>query len=251
MTASPAPDPLMLRVYKDDRKGATAFFRNRYFLNVLVARLAALAAKPVRLLVQACSIGAEPYSIAAAAHDRGLDLAIDATDIEAEFIAFAQRAQYPEVITASMTSPEKKFFKPVGQGQVEIDAAVRAMVRFLPAQSVLDPMPGSYDAIVAMNVLTYVTPAEQTRAIAAMAAATAHYLCLTAFHPDSIKSDIESTGFEPLMDDQALIHNAWGDRVRPGGAAPGMPEYSWMVPPYSVDCDDYAWRYCAIFRRQK
>jgi len=251
MTASPAPDPLMLRVYKDDRKGATAFFRNRFFLNVIVARLAALDAKPVRVLVQACSIGAEPYSLAATALDRGLDIAIDATDIEPEFVAFAQRAQYPDAITAPMTASEKKFFKPAGQGQVEIDAALRAKVKFLPVQSVTEPIPGAYDAVVAMNVLTYVTPAEQTRAIATMAAATAHYLCLTAFHPDSIKSDVESAGFEPVMDDQSLIHNSWGDRVRPGGATPGSPEYSWMVPPYNMDCADYAWRYCAIFRRKK
>jgi len=250
MTVSPAPDPLMLRVYKDDRKGATAFFRNRFFLNAIVARLAALEAKPVRVLVQACSIGAEPYSIAAVALERGLHIAIEATDIEPEFIAFAQRAQYPDAITVSMTAAEKKFFKPGGQGQVEADAALRATVKFLPPQSITHAMPGRYDATFAMNALTYVTPAEQTRAIATMAAATAYYLCLTAFHPDSIKSDIESAGFEPVMEDQASIHDGWGDRVRPGGAVPGTPEYSWMVPPYNMDCGDYAWRYCAIFRRK-
>jgi chemotaxis methyl-accepting protein methylase len=251
MTASPAPDPLMMRVYKDDKKGATAFFRNRSFLNVIVARLAALEAKPVNVLLHACSIGAEPYSVAAVALDRGLDIAIDTTDIEPDFIAAAQQARYPEIITASMTASEKKCFKPIGQGLVEVDAALRSMVNFLPAQSLTDPMPGTYDATLAMNVLTYLTPAGQSRAIAAMAAATAHYLCLTAFHPDSIKSDIESVGFEPVMDDQALIHNGWGARVRPGGAAPGTPEYSWVVPPYNADCDDYAWRYGAIFQRKK
>jgi chemotaxis methyl-accepting protein methylase len=251
MTASPAPDPLMLRVHKDDKKGATAFFRNRSFLNIFVTRLAALEARPVNVLLQACSIGAEPYSIAAVALDRGLDIAIATTDIEPEFIAFAKRAQYPEVVTASMMASEKKFFKPIGQGLVEVDAALRAKVKFLPAQSLTDPMPGTYDATLAMNVLTYVTPADQTRAIATMAAATTHYLCLTAFHPDSIKSDIESVGFKPVMDDQALIHNAWGDRVRPGGAVLGTPEYSWVVPPYNTDCDDYAWRYGAIFQRKK
>jgi hypothetical protein len=182
----------------------------------------------------------------------GLDIVIDATDIEPEFIAFAQQARYPEMVTASMTASKKKYFKPCGgQGLVEIDAALRAKVNFLPAQSLTDPMPGAYDATVAMNVLTYVTPADQTRAIATMAASTAHYLCLTAFHPDSIKSDIESVGVEPVLEDQAPIHNAWGDRVRPGGALPGTPEYSWVVPPYNSDCDDYAWRYCAIFQRKK
>ena len=251
MTVSPAPDPLMMRVYKNDKIGATAFFRNRNFINLIVARLAALETKSVNVLLQACSIGAEPYSIAAVARDRGLDIAIDTTDIEPDFLAAAQRARYPEIITNSMTASENKFFKPIEEGLVEIDAALRAMVSFLPPQSLTDPMPGTYDATLAMNVLTYLSPDDQTRAIATMAAATTHYLCLTAFHPDSIKSDIESVGFEPVMEDQALIHNAWGVRVVPGGATPGTPEYSWMVPPYNTDCDDYAWRYCAIFQRKK
>lgn len=239
----------MLRVYKGDKKGATAFFRNRVFLETVIGLLRAVGDAP-GVLFHACSIGAEPYSFAAAAQAAGLDVAIDATDIEPDFIKAAQTAVYPARITERMTDGEKRWFDPAGQGQVALSVLVREAVRFLPARSLADPLEDTYDAVFAMNVLTYLTPSAQTSAIATMAKSAKTYLCLTAFHPDTIKADIEAAGFEPVMENQAEIHNAWGDRVRAGGAQPGTPEYSWVVPPYNTDRDDYEWRYGAIFRRK-
>ncbi len=249
--AATGPDtPLMLRVYKDDKKGATAFFRNRPFLDTITTRLKDLPDRPVQVLFHACSIGAEPYSFAATAQGAGLDVTIDATDIEPDFIEAARRGVYPAQITSRMRDDEKRLFADIGQGHVKLDDTVRDAVRFLPAMSLLDPPAKQYDAVFAMNVLTYLTPEAQTQAIATMARAAAKYLCVTAFHPDTIQADMQAAGFTPVLQDQQAIHDAWGDRVRAGGAKRGTPEYSWVVPPYHTGVPDYQWRYGAIFMRE-
>lgn len=240
------PDPLMLRVYKDDKKGATAFFRNRAFLGKIVSLLQTLPAPHV--FFHACSVGAEPYSFAATALDAGLDVAIDATDIEPDFVAAARRGSYPATITTGMTDEEKHWFQPSGDKMIVIDDVLRGQVNFLPSQSVLDPLARAYDAVFAMNVLTYLTPDAQSVAIKTMAKKAKTYLCLTAFHPDTIRADIEAAGFEPVMDQQQAIHDAWGDRIKISGITD--ENKSWAVPPYNKDSDDYAYRYGAIFKRK-
>lgn len=242
-------DPMVIRVYKDDRKGATAFFRNRFFLKTVLAALRELAKDPVEVFFHACSVGAEPYSFTIKAKEEGVTVRVDATDIEPNFVALAQKGLYPAGIVERMKDAEKKLFHIKGNTAV-LDDSIRQKVTFLPAQSVMDPLPKTYDAVFAMNVLTYLTPAQQTQAIATMAASCRSYLCLTAFHPDTIKADIEAAGFEPVLTDQEVIHNFWGDRIREKAAEPGAEDYAWKVPPYNTDAPDYAWRYCAIFKRK-
>ena len=88
--------PVMIRVYNDGHKGATAFFRNRPFLDALFAVLRQRCHHRVRILVHASSIGAEAYSLALWWFNRILphwhgeiDLDIAATDIDTAFLAFA------------------------------------------------------------------------------------------------------------------------------------------------------------------
>lgn len=239
----------MLRVYKDDKKGATAFFRNRPFLNTVLGLMQKESDMPSAFF-HACSIGAEPYSFVATAKMLMLDVSVEATDIEPEFIKVAEEGVYPNSILKGMTPEEKYWFNAVKGGKVQIRDELRRKVKFQPAVSVLDPLAKEYDAIFAMNVLTYLSPEEQTLAIVNLSRTARKYLCVTAFHPDQIKSDMEFAGFEPVPTNQEEIHNAWGDRVRVGGAEPGTPGYSWIVPPYNSTAPDYDWRYCAIFARR-
>jgi len=85
----------MLRVYHGDKKGATAFFRNRAFLEQVVNLLKNLDKKQARVLFHACSIGAEPYSFAAWSLLHGIDVMIDATDIVPDFVQAAREGVYP------------------------------------------------------------------------------------------------------------------------------------------------------------
>jgi hypothetical protein len=108
---------------------------------------------------------------------------------------------------------------------------------------------GDFDAVMIMNALTYVSAAEQTLAIRQAASQARSLLAFTAFHPDSIRADIEGTGFEPLMVNHEAIHNGWGDRLAAGPVDRSSSAYSWKLPPYDRGHADCAWRYGAIFRR--
>lgn len=243
------PLPHMLRVYKDDKKGATAFFRNRPFLNTILKLMQKESDMPSAFF-HACSIGAEPYSFIAMAKMLMLDVSVEATDIEPKFIEVAKEGIYPNAILKGMLPAEKYWFNAKRGGKTQIKDEVRRKVKFQPPASVLEPLSKEYDTVFAMNVLTYLSPEEQTIAIVNMAKSARRYLCVTAFHPDQIRSDMEFAGFEPVPTAQEEIHNAWGDRVREGGAEPGTPGYSWIVPPYNTKAVDYDWRYSAIFTRR-
>lgn len=54
-------DPIMIRAYNDGHKGATAFFRNRPFLDTFFSILKSRCAGRIKILVHASSVGAEPY----------------------------------------------------------------------------------------------------------------------------------------------------------------------------------------------
>lgn len=54
----------MMRAYNGGHKGAAAFFRNRPFLETFFPALVSRCESPIKVLVHACSLGAEPYSLA-------------------------------------------------------------------------------------------------------------------------------------------------------------------------------------------
>jgi hypothetical protein len=248
--------PVMIRAYCGVNKGATAFFRNRCFLAALVAELGERCPRRPRVFFHACSVGAEPYSFAIWClneHERTgrHPPLIVATDIAPAFLSTAREALYPRSVVEGMTDAERRWFEPVEGGQVRVAAAVRELVSFVPPQSFLEPAGGgAYDAVLAMNALTYVTPAEQTLAVRSMAGDTRHLLGLTAFHPDTIRADLEAVGFEPVLARQREIHAAWGDRCV--GVLPpvGAPEYSWQLPPFDTVVPDREYRFGALFARR-
>ena len=246
--------PVTIRTYAQGRKGATAFFRNRPFLQELTAILDTQRNGPCRVLFHACSVGAEPYSFALWCLRRGLlgapcGLEISATDIEPRFMAVAKRGVYPAAVLEGMTPEERSWFEPHPEG-VRVPADGLAMVRFLPPTSFIDADPGvEFDAVLIMNALTYVTPVEQHTAILRAGGYTRRVLGLTAFHPDTIKEDVSAAGFAPVRRSQEAIHEAWGDRLTDDKIVPDSPEYSWRLPHYDARAADADYRFCSLFAR--
>lgn len=254
--AAAVADPVMIRAYNGGHKGATAFFRNRPFLDTFFSTLIPLCEGRIRILVHASSVGAEPYSLAlwwlhrvlpSALGDAGIDIV--ATDIDPGFLAFAQTASYPEALRAGMSPEEQSWFEAV-DGKIVVPPEARKLVRFLDAMSFVDGDPGeAFDAVLVMNALTYVSAMDQSMALDRWASYTKHVLATTAFHPDSIMNDLVRSGFAPCMDNHRQIHESWGDRLAKGPVAPESPDYSWRLPPYDTSVSDYAYRYGAIFLR--
>lgn len=255
MKQSDAPDPVMIRVYKGDKKGATSFFRNRPFLETVCAQLKTIEKPQINVLFHACSVGAEPYSFVAAAAMSGLfghfeQINIIATDIEADFIAQAKAALYPASVVQGLTPAEQAFFAPADGGNVTIHPLLKEAVQFIAPASFVDfSTDVAFDAVFVMNAMTYVTPAQQSEAIRKIAGYNSRFLMLSAFHPDGIKADLQQAGYAPVAERRGEIHNAWGDRVTSGPIAP--QESSWRVPPYSEEVADFEYKFGAIFQKTR
>lgn len=249
-----AVDPMMIRVYNGEHKGATAFFRNRPFLDAFFSALRAEQGRPIKILVHACSVGAEPYSLAlwwlhrvvsSGAGATGIDIA--ATDIDPGFLAFARQATYPAGLAAGMSTEEAGWFDIRGE-EMRVPAEAAQLVRFLEPMSFVDGDPGEqFDAVLVMNALTYVSVAEQSKTIDRLAACSPRVLALTAFHPDSIRDDLIRQGFVPSMENHRLIHESWGDRLSKLPVSPGSPDYSWRLPPYDESVPEFAYRFGSLF----
>ena len=230
-----------------DRIGRTDFFRNAPFLSALVELLRAV--RSPRILVHAAATGAEPYSLVMAARLAGLDdIAVYATDIEPSFLEIAKRGVYEEGSLGKVPREAMKFFLPGSEpGTVEVAPDVRASVTFLsPASFVAFQANEAYDAVLALNAMTYVSRQEQRRAIVALAAYARSYLCITAASPAIVKEALDAAGFEPVeRPDWLKIYYGWWDRVR---FRPGRREWALPLLPYVMK----DWRYSAstIFRRR-
>ena len=235
-----------MRYVVGDRIGRTDFFRNSAFLSVLVDLLRAQRAP--RVLVHAAAVGAEPYSLVMAAKLAGLDdIRVDATDLEGSFLEMARRGVYQEDCLSNVPHEARTFFLPGPEtGTVEVDPEIRAKVRFLPPASFVDFQTTElYDAVLALNALTYVPHADQHKAIVRMGAYALRYLALTAASPKIIKQAVLDAGFEPLEGHNWVkVYYGWHDRIR---LRPGKREWALPVLPFLMP----DWRFSArsLFQR--
>ncbi|WP_148193723.1 CheR family methyltransferase [Pseudomonas syringae] len=124
-------------------------------------RIASLAgARPLRILSLPCSTGEEPYSIAMALFDAGVDarqFKVDAIDISPVSIAKAEHGIYGKnSFRGSDISYRERYFNPIADG-FEIADSVRACVSFQPG-NLLDPKlvsQAAYDIVFCRNLVIY------------------------------------------------------------------------------------------------
>ena len=236
-----------MRYVVGDRIGRTDFFRNPAFLRALVDLLR--TERMPRVLVHAAAVGAEPYSVVMASYIAGLhDIRVDATDIEPSFLEIAQRGIYRDDCLAKVPAAAQEFFLagPV-PGTVEVIPEVRARVTFLEPASFVNFGPSqTYDAVLALNALTYVSPEEQREAILSMGRYARSYLGLSAVSPSIIKRAVQDAGFEPVdRSDWIRIYYGWRDRIR---LRPGRREWALPVLPFLMR--DWTFSASSLFRRR-
>ncbi|MCF5706754.1 chemotaxis protein CheR [Pseudomonas syringae] len=124
-------------------------------------RLAILdGARPLRILSLPCSTGEEPYSIAMALIDAGIDprqFKVDAIDISPVSIARAKHGVYGKnSFRGTDLSFRDRFFTAVGEG-FEINDHVRGCIDFQPG-NLLDPKLATqvaYDIVFCRNLVIY------------------------------------------------------------------------------------------------
>jgi len=152
----------------------THFFREPQHFALLRERIFdALVAKPaspgrLRFWSAACSSGEEPYSLAIALLDAGLDrqgmdVRILATDIDSQVLARARRGEYQHDRVDKIPEPvlKRHFWKGSGSraGLVRIKPPARQLVHFTQL-NLFDawPMTGPFDVIFCRNVFIYFEP---------------------------------------------------------------------------------------------
>ena len=138
----------------------TALFRHRAHLERLQRELAGLP-HSARLWSAGCATGEEPYSMALAAREIGVEVSVLATDVNPSALEVARAGRY----SASLA---RRAGVDAGGATWEVPAAVRACVRF-ERISITAPEPtageGPFDVIFCRNVLIYFEPHVSTRAL--------------------------------------------------------------------------------------
>jgi chemotaxis methyl-accepting protein methylase len=136
----------------------TWFYRDARGIQALVAEMVRREKAAVRVWVIGCSTGQEPYTIAMAFLEAGIQPSIFATDVSREALAIAARGEYRDSEAARLPRTwRERHVETIGAGRVRVRPAVRERVNFAHHNlaSVVPSMRPRWDAIVCRNVLLY------------------------------------------------------------------------------------------------
>jgi chemotaxis protein methyltransferase CheR len=156
--------------------GETYFLREPRAFDLVCDQARALlargAARPLRIWSAGCCTGEEPYSIALALRRDVPQLSpgrvdILATDLNDAFLDIARAGIYRRW-SFRRTDPAElaAFFRPLGDGRYEVDASLRAQVRFANLNLAGGTYPSAMDVIFCRNVLMYFGPDQAARVVA-------------------------------------------------------------------------------------
>jgi chemotaxis methyl-accepting protein methylase len=158
----------------------------------------------------ACASGEEPYTLAMALADAGLEPIILATDISAEARAVGELGQYPRNRIDDLPLRwRQRFFLSAGADRVQVAPAIRDAVSFVEHNLVQSQRPPAgwamFDAIVCRNVLLYFDRDEAVRLLREVSLSCREegfVLLSAAEHP--LAWSISTLGFEPKSETPLL-----------------------------------------------
>jgi len=195
----------------------TYFFREPHHFDIVVRHIVpalgdALRARPLRVLSAGCSSGEEPYSLAIALQDsglelRGIDWRIDACDLNRERVARAREGVY-EGGSLRACDPDnlRRCFEPQN-GRYRLRDRYRKNVRFFEAN--LAAATGSigappYDVVLCRNLLIYFDEAGFERTVRLLGRSLAPEGWLVLGHSESLIDRTEE--FAPTWLEGAMIY---------------------------------------------
>ena len=163
-------------LYTDVLINVTSFFRNPEVFEalqreVLQKLLLQLGDDPVRVWVPGCSSGQEAYSIAIAFMESpeksssGRNLQVFATDLNEKLLEKARLGLYPKTLSDEISPERLSRFFVAEQGGYRVSKSLREMVVFAKQNLFVDPPFSRMDLISCRNLLIYVGPSLQNKAI--------------------------------------------------------------------------------------
>lgn len=163
-------------LYADVLISVTSFFRNPETFEALEHTILPQLLKqpgddPLRCWVLGCSSGQEPYSIAMAFLEaaekapRMRKLQIFATDLNEDLLDKARHGLYPKSVCQDIGPERLRRFFVEENGGYRVCKTLREMVVFARQNLIADPPFSRMDLISCRNVLIYLEPSLQKRAI--------------------------------------------------------------------------------------
>ena len=154
----------------------TSFFRNPEAFEtlqreVLPNLLKQPGTEPIRVWVPGCSTGQEAYSIAIAFMEaaekspRGRNIQVFATDLNEKSLEKARFGHYPKSLSDDVNPERLRRFFVEEQGGYRVSKSLREMVVFARQNLFGDPPFSRMDLISCRNLLIYVGPSLQKKAI--------------------------------------------------------------------------------------
>jgi two-component system CheB/CheR fusion protein len=126
----------------------------------------------LRVWVVGCSTGEEAYSIAMLLREAlttaqsNLKLQIFASDVDSDAVAIARDGLYPETIAADVSAARLERFFSKEESGYRVSPELRSAIVFTVQDLLVDPPFSRIDLISCRNLLIYLTPQAQARAIA-------------------------------------------------------------------------------------
>lgn len=213
-------------LFKDLLIGVTNFFRDPEAFAALESRALPqlLADKPpgaiIRLWVPGCSTGEEAYSLAILLQEqldeRKVDYKIQffATDIDTGAIEQARTGLYPDSISADVSPQRLQRFFTLEENHYRIKKSIRDLVVFAEQNVVEDPPFSKLDLISCRNLLIYMGPELQKKALPLF-----HY----ALKPDGFLFLGNSETIGEFTDLFAVVDRKWKLYRRKEGLSPHLP----------------------------
>lgn len=164
-------------LYKELLIGVTSFFRDPEAFDflaetVIPALFDNAEGERLRIWVAGCSTGEEAYSIAMLFHEhmektgKKLDVKIFATDIDRDAIVKAGNGIYPESSAMEIGQTRVGKYFQNRSGRLQIARHIREMVVFAQHNLIKDPPFTNIDLISCRNMLIYLQPVLQKKAMA-------------------------------------------------------------------------------------
>lgn len=255
--------PYRIKVRDGDFIGTTAFFRNNPLYETLIDLMRESGRKTFKIMMHACSVGAEAYSFIAYLRNKNvlddIDVHITATDAAANFVAYAKKGIYPSAIKEKMSTEERSVFLSLGKetSHVAIDPELHKRITFIDPVSYVDfETDENFDMVFNTNALIYVSAEEQAETIRKVASYNDFLFVCTGFYLETIKDDMVQNGYEPVLTNIKEIHNAWDGRIidekefeKEYGEPFDHTKNRAYVPAFS-EIEDYQYKYCSIFRKK-
>ena len=225
---------------KDLLINVTSFFRDRAVFD-LMERTAIPelirnhpSDRPIRIWISGCSTGEEAYSLAILFREQmvaaGVTTALQifASDVDGDAVEDAREGLYPETIEASVT-PERlaRYFRKEKQGY-RVVAELRAAVVFTVHDVLTDPPFSRLDMVSCRNLMIYLGPEAQAKAISVFHFALCAGGLLLLGNAETV-SDKDSR-FEVCAKTERLYRRLGGARGSDIGVAKGG---SWSVRAFS------------------